>query len=116
MVQYINSLLAVWSCVVFKVTLGLFIFILNGSLNAAEQESDSPNRAGTVGPLLQAEIDRIEQQKMTEQEKRSPQKEMPAFVARRAGTLPEPCHRPDNHPHEGHSHQGLPNPYSAKKH
>ena len=104
----------------FRVIFGLFIFILNGSLNAADQESCPPNRAETVlnevGPLLRDAIDKIEQQKMTEQEKRSPQKEMPAFAARRAGTVPEPCHRPDNHPHEGHSHQGLPNPYSAKKH
>lgn len=95
----------------------MFLFCCN--LSVANDGPTHPHRAGTTaqvapGPLLQAAIERIEERRTTEQNNRSTDKVASSAV--RAGTLPKPCHKPDNHPHEGHSHQGKSNPYSAKKH
>jgi len=107
---------------VFKMILGLFLFSYN--LSASEERQHVPNRAGTVpqmdvpGQRLRQAIFEIEQEKREQKEHNesgwSRQKE--SSVVPRAGTVPNPCHRPDNHPHEGNSHKGLPNPYSRKKH
>ena len=98
-----------------KVRVALCLFFVNGSLSAAENEGAQPNRAGTVGQQLMHAVKALEAREQEETRAGwAPPKEQ--YVVVRAGTVPEPSHRPDKDPHEGHTVKGLPNPYSGKKH
>lgn len=99
----------------FKVIVGVCLLFSNGNLAAEDNGSEQPNRAGTVGQHLVHIVNALEaSEKEINRTGWAPPKEQ--YVVVRAGTVPQPSHRPDKDPHEGHTVKSLPNPYSGKKH